>query len=241
MTATRLTGILFDVDETLFDRRRAQHLVLARLPGALPDLFGGLAPEALLAAWLRSDRETENHVYTVVGDTRASRNLRSAAFLRLLDLDETRADAVTDAYLQIYPTVDAPMADAVAVVAECARRLPVGVVSNAFPDVQYRKLDTLGLRSFFRCIVLSEEYGGPRKPAPQIFLHGCQQLGTEPATTLHVGDSWAHDIVGARGAGLVPCGLNPEGAPPPEGETAPDWEIRALAQLVERLDRPTLA
>jgi len=234
----RVDGILFDVDETLFDRRRAQTQVLAALPRALPDLLDGVALADLQAAWSRSDRETENHAHDVAGNLRATRNARSALFLRILGLDEARADDVTAAYLELYPTVDAPVDGAAETVAACARRWPLGIVSNAYPDVQYRKLATLGLTGFFRCVVLSEEYGGPRKPAPQIFHHGCQRLGTEPGTTLYVGDSWANDVVGARDAGLLTCWLNRAGDPPPPGETAPAWELRHLGELLERLDAP---
>lgn len=227
--ALRIEALLFDVDETLFDRRRAQILVVERFPESLPDLFGDVPADRLHEAWDRSDRETENHVATT-SDTRASRNVRSALFLRLLDRPEEAADRVTDAYLDIYPTVDAPVDGAAEVVAACAELLPVGVVSNAYPDVQRRKLETLGLRHHFRCIVLSEEYGGPRKPAPEIFLHGCEQLGSDPATTLYVGDSWGNDVIGARTAGLIPCWYNPASTPVPDGHEAP-LQLRSLRVL----------
>ena len=226
-----LSAVLFDVDETLFDRERAQGLVLDRLPAALPDLFGDMAQERLHEAWVQSDRETENHVYTV-SDLAESRRMRSAVFLRILDMDQTHADTVTGFYLETYPTVPSPMAGAAEVVAACAAQLPVGVVSNAYPDVQYGKIETLGVRHHLRCVVLSEEYGGPRKPAAEIFLHGCELLGSQPATTLYVGDSFGNDVVGALGAGLIPCWYNPRQLPAPEGETLPRFQLRTLRELL---------
>jgi putative hydrolase of the HAD superfamily len=234
MTLPAIGAILFDVDETLYDRRRAQRLVLERLPAALPEPFGDISLEAVWEAWQQSDRQTENHVFTVI-DIRASRNMRSAIFLRLLGICETHANAVTDFYLETYPTVAAPIDGAVEVVSACAARLPVGVVSNAYPDVQYGKLETLGLRHHFGCIVLSEEYGGPRKPAARIFLRGCELLGSQPASTLYVGDAFGNDVIGARGAGLIPCWYNPRKLPPPEGETAPEFQLRTLRELLALL------
>lgn len=227
-------AILFDVDETLFDRRRAQQLVLERLPVCLPEIFGGIAFETLLAAWQESDRETSDHKYTV-DDILASRNVRSAVFLRILGLSDRHTEAVTGFYLNTYPTVSAPIAGAAEVVAACVARLPVGIVSNAYPDVQYGKLETLGVRHLLQCIVLSEEYGGPRKPAAEIFLRGCELLGTAPSSTLYVGDSFANDVIGARVAGLLPCWYNPQGLQPPEGEAAPEYELQAMSDLLQLL------
>lgn len=222
-------AVLFDVDETLFDRRLAQRLVLRRMRDALPELFAQLGPDALEAAWLRSDRETENHVYTT-SDIRASRNLRSALFLRLLGLPEEAADRVTDFYVQTYPGVSAPMDGATEVVAACAARLPVGIISNAFPDVQYRKLDSLGIRPHLACVVLSEEFG-VRKPDPAVFLHTCGLLDVAPARCVYVGDSFTNDVAGARAAGLVSCWLNPRRVATPEGQAAADLEVASLREL----------
>lgn len=229
VTPRAIDAVLFDVDETLYDRTLAQQRVLARLGEARSDLFGGFAASDLERAWLQSDRETENHAYTWP-DIRASRNLRSAIFLRLLGLSAQLADEVTEFYVDTYPTVPAAVDGAAQVVAACAARVPVGVVSNAFPDVQYRKLDTLGLRGYFRCIVLSEEFGA-RKPDPTLFLEGCRLLGVVPGRCLYVGDSYANDVVGARAAGLVSCWYNPRGEPPPPGQSAPDLALRSLAEL----------
>ncbi len=233
-TEVEIGAILFDVDETLYDRERAQRLVLERLPAALPELLGQVDFDTLWQAWQLSDLQTSDHKYTVA-DIRTSRNVRSAAFLRALGLSEDDTEVVTDFYLKTYPTVSAPISGAAEVVTACARRLPVGVVSNSYPDVQYGKLETLGLRHHFHCIVLSEEYGGPRKPAAEIFLRGCELLGVPPAATLYVGDSFANDVIGARGAGLIPCWYNPQGQQVPVGEMAAAFQLTEMRQLLELL------
>lgn len=227
-----ISAVLFDVDETLYDRKLAQQLVLKRLPVALPKLFGDVDFDVLWDAWVASDRETTDHKYTVA-DIRTSRNVRSSAFLRILGLPTEHTDTVTDFYLETYPQTAAPIDGAVQVVSACVDRLPTGVVSNSYPDVQYGKLQTLGLRHHFRCIVLSEEYGGPRKPAPEIFRKGCELLGSQPAETLYVGDSFDKDVIGARGAGLIPCWYNPDQLPTPEGQAAAEVQLRKLEDLLE--------
>ena len=232
----RYAGVLFDVDETLYDRRGAQHRILRDLVAQLPELFGGLTQNEVEAAWAESDRQTADHAMTTTS-IEASRDARSALLLKLLGRPEARARAVSAAYVEAYRRTAAPIAGAAETVRRCARHLPVGIVSNAFPDVQYHKIDSLGVRELFRCILLSEEVG-VRKPAPAIFAEGCRLLGTAPGETLYVGDSYGNDVVGARDAGLVSCWFNPGGAPLEPGNARPDVEIRGLNELGEVLGLP---
>ncbi len=61
-----------------------------------------------------------------------------------------------------------PVPGAVSVVKELSGRFRLGVISNGSPDVQYRKLEAIGLGGIFACVLLSEEIG-IRKPDPRIF------------------------------------------------------------------------
>ncbi len=47
------------------------------------------------------------------------------------------------------------------------------------------------------------------KPDPAIFTHALSVMGCRPERTLHVGDMYFADIVGARGAGLPAVLLDP--------------------------------
>lgn len=50
---------------------------------------------------------------------------------------------------------------------------------------------------------------GVAKPDPRIFDFALRSLGTDPARTLHVGDSVHYDITGARAAGLAAVHFDP--------------------------------
>jgi putative hydrolase of the HAD superfamily len=224
-------AILFDVDETLFDRRRAQKIVLTQMQQRLPYLLGHASTDKIAEAWAASDRATENHIFND-GDIRRARDARSKIFLQELGQvpqDETTA-LVTDAYLELYAVVDAPIDGAHRAVEACRQAFRIGVVSNAYPDVQYRKLETLGLRQAFSCVVLSEEFG-KRKPDPTIFIEGCRLLQVEPTRCLYVGDSYANDVVGAAAAGLPCCWLNPTGAAA-QGTATATFEVKHLDGLL---------
>jgi dihydrofolate synthase/folylpolyglutamate synthase len=87
----------------------------------------------------------------------------------------------------------------------CLRRLrergfKLGVISNW--DQRLRPLlHALGLHNYFDTIVVSCEVGRC-KPHAAIFQAAAAQLGTPIQGILHVGDSAAEDIEGARRAGL---------------------------------------
>lgn len=52
---------------------------------------------------------------------------------------------------------------------------------------------------------------GYSKPDPRFFHHAIQRLGCDPKRTLHVGDMYFADVLGARAAGIHPVLLDPGG------------------------------
>jgi HAD superfamily hydrolase (TIGR01509 family) len=231
---TDLKAILFDLDDTLFDRQRAQLMVLDVIAREFSDVFAGVDRQAMVDAFLESDRITLLELYGDIPMVKNVRIRRAQVFLDLLGLDEAYADAIAELYVAAYPRSNAPIDGAVAVVEALAPKFQLGIVSNGAPDVQYRKLETLGLRQWFECIVLSEELG-IRKPDPRIFWHATGLLGREPEECLCVGNSYAADIVGGKKAGVRVCWFNPGGLRPAQVGVESDYEIRTLDEILEIL------
>lgn len=83
-----------------------------------------------------------------------------------------------------------------------ARGLKLVVVSNwdcSLPDV----LDGIGLLRLVDGVVTSAVVGAA-KPEPLIFQTALAAAGCEAAAAVHVGDSVAYDVEGARRAGIRP-------------------------------------
>ena len=230
-----LKAILFDVDDTLFDRNGAQLMALDVIAREFRDLFAGIDWQDLVDAFLESDRLTTLAFYGNASMIRNVRVRRAQVFLDLLGLDGAHANALAALYVEAYPRMNAPVDGAVALVEALAPRFQLGIISNSLPDVQYQKIETLGIRHFFECVVLSEEFG-VRKPDPAIFWHATGLLGWEPDECLYVGDSYTADVVGAKRAGLSVCWFNPGGLHPPQDSVECDFEVRALAQVCEILN-----
>jgi putative hydrolase of the HAD superfamily len=95
-----------------------------------------------------------------------------------------------------------------------------------------RKLREVGLRDLFAGVVDSAVVG-VEKPDPRIFAHALAASGRAPERTMHVGDFYAIDVVGARRAGLHAALLDPHG----------DWGDVDCARFrdVEGLARAILA
>ena len=233
MTA-KLRTVFFDIDDTLFDRNRAQRGILHLIIRELRDVFVGIDEKRIVDAFLESDRVTTQEYETGIS-TDGLRTRRSKLFLSFLGLSEGYADKITAMYVNLYPTVDAPVRDAKSVIETLAGRFQLGVISNGLPDVQYRKLETLDIKHLFDCIVLSEELG-IRKPDPELFWHATSMLGREPEECLYVGDSYDDDVVGAKRAGMKACWFNPHGFPASQLDTKPEFEIHALDEILEFLD-----
>ena len=107
--------------------------------------------------------------------------------------------------------------------------LKLAVASNANGVIR-RSFDRAGLTGYFDAICDSH-LEGVEKPDPRFFRIVVDRLGGRPETTLHVGDLYHVDIVGARSAGLRAILVDPH-----DLYGAFDVEcVRSLGELADRL------
>jgi len=123
------------------------------------------------------------------------------------------------------------VADALAALRAAGLRLVV--VSNADGTVE-RGLTRAGLRGLLD-VVIDSHVVGFEKPDPRIFAHALAGSGASPDNTLHVGDLYAADVVGARAAGVHALLLDPhDDWPPVDCARLPDVPALARAILAAR-------
>jgi len=123
---------------------------------------------------------------------------------------------------------EAALAESRAILAGLARRYRLGVVSNFYGNVA-RILSDAGFAPLL-AVVADSTHVGAMKPDRRIFEHALQALGTAPADTLHVGDSYERDVCAAGAVGLRTAWLV---APDrrPAGGTQADLLIASLGEL----------
>jgi putative hydrolase of the HAD superfamily len=111
-----------------------------------------------------------------------------------------------------------------------ARGLKITIVSNSNGKLRVL-FDRLALAGCVDCMLDSHDEG-VEKPDPRFFDLALERSGARRETTIHVGDLYHVDVVGARNAGLRgvlldEAGLYPEVDCP---------RVRTLTELVERIE-----
>ena len=103
----------------------------------------------------------------------------------------------------------------------------LGIVSNWSWNLRER-VTQAALDGFFE-VVWASAYAGCNKPHPGIFFQALLQMDVSAGRALYVGDSYAHDVVGARNADLDVVLLDRKGA-----ANEPDCDV--ISDLWELLD-----
>ena len=103
----------------------------------------------------------------------------------------------------------------------------LAVASNANGVLQ-RAFERVGLTPYFHSICDSF-IEGAEKPDPRFFRMVQQRCGGRPETTVHVGDLYHVDIVGARNAGLHAVLIDPQ-------DLYRDYDVTRVKNLGELVD-----
>lgn len=122
--------------------------------------------------------------------------------LRQVGVDNPQLAAEYSAlFFQIIPTKEKLMPHAKEVLDYLAPRYHLYILSNGFRELQSRKMQSAGIDSYFRRVVLSEDLL-INKPHAELFYFALSSTQSELKESLMIGDSWDADIVGAEGVGM---------------------------------------
>ena len=242
-TAVKINGILFDLGGTLFSYSRGKEMgrnifETARVLGI------EAAPREIGRAW-RASSESVMRSF-------ASRDyyLHRDLFLDTLDAFAANFGAtVTDAIAEDFHARQRDtVVNNLAIRSDCletlgslkSRGLYLAIVSNIDDDY----LDPLVERNGLDRVLddwTSSEGARSCKPHGAIYEHALKKGDLDRAETLFVGDSLQHDIAGASSVGMRSARIVEEGVETPltaglKITAQPDFEIRALAELVAIVD-----
>lgn len=117
-------------------------------------------------------------------------------------------DAIESGFSQ--PGVIRPYPEVLEVLAALGERgYRLGIVSNWSWNLRDRVIQA-GLDGHFD-LVWASAYAGCNKPNPDIFRQALARMGVARERAVYVGDSYAHDVVGARNAGVDVALLDRDG------------------------------
>ncbi len=232
MTNAGQALLFFDLDDTLVDHRGAEEAAQEETFERFPDVFAGLSFEE----WLATYRTLNRSFWDAYGRGEIGREvLQHRRFrdpLRALERDSARAGEVGEFYLLRYREHWTLVEGAEELLAAAVGLGVVGLLSNGFKEQQHRKIRRFELDRWARVVILSEDVGA-MKPDRRIFEAAAKAAGAEAAGAvnrspcIYVGDSYPHDVVGARNAGWLPILYNPSGSTVPE----PVAEVRSLREV----------
>lgn len=218
-------NVFLDLDNTIFDFTKAEHLALAKTLRQL-----GLEPtEAVLNRY--SEINLAQWKLLELGKiTREQVKCRRFRFL----FEELGATASEVEAARIYEHLLGQghyyMEGAEALLEALRGKYRLYLASNGTTSVQQGRLASAGIADVFDGIFLSESIGA-EKPSEQFFACCFSQIPDfHREETVMVGDSLTSDIRGGINAGIRTIWFHPQDGPN-TSEIQPDYEIRQLAEL----------
>lgn len=219
MPSTPVDTVLFDLDDTLctYARPAADHL---------DEAFEAVGVDPFFTAEGYLDRYKE-----FTDEASTVEELRSTAFETFAaeaGHDPAVGRRVADAFCEARDHRNVDPLPGLEAALDALADHRVGVVTNGPPGMQNQKLAALGLDDAFEVVVHAGWEGMPAKPEPDPFHHALDHLGSAPERTVHVGDSLASDVAGAREAGLQAAWLRQHDDDP---DPTPDYTLDSLHDL----------
>lgn len=196
--------IFFDLDDTLFDFSRASLFSLRKLwdeQDLLRSKF--TSAESFIDEYhIHNSRMWYLHERGEI----TSEFLKEERFRLTIAPDRTDEDIRTisrmlnDRYLYLLGECNAPCEGAEVLLKNLSKKYLIGVLTNGFNEVQYRKLKNSGLDRYIQRVVISDEIG-VQKPDSRLFRYAESETGANAETTIMIGDNPNNDIQGALDAG----------------------------------------
>ncbi|MGV3538710.1 MAG: YjjG family noncanonical pyrimidine nucleotidase [Rufibacter sp.] len=157
--------------------------------------------------------------------------LREKRFVKCLTgLGVAEADVpegLGEAFTTICPTKTAVFPFTHDVLGYLKEKYVLHIITNGFKDVQYIKMKSSGLDTYFSEVITSECINCT-KPDKRIFQHALQRAGVTAQESLMIGDSLEADILGAMNAGMDAVFFNPEKKKP---RLRPTYVVSCLSEL----------
>jgi 2-haloalkanoic acid dehalogenase type II len=215
-------AIIFDLDETLTDRRAAIDSFIEQL---IARYFPDSDKDAQLMIAKRF-KEADQSGY------RDKQEVYEMLVQHLQWVNPPTADEYLTFFREAIPLCIQPMDQLFPVLRHLkSKGLRLGIITNGTVQVQEGKIRQLGISEYFDSIVISEE-AGVKKPDPRIYMRALNLLNVLPSETWFVGDHPHNDIIGAAQCGIKPIWFTRDGNWDYSEEVKPYRTIHRLEDLI---------
>lgn len=196
--------IFFDLDDTLFNFSKSSLISLRKLweeEAVIGDRYE--SAESFIDEYhIHNSRMWELHESGKI----TSEFLKAERFRLTIAPDRKDEDiirisrALNDRYLYLLGECNEACEGTEEILKNLSKRYLIGVLTNGFTEVQYRKLRSTGLDRYIQRVVISDEIC-IQKPDVRLFRYAERETGATMETTLMIGDNPKNDIQGALDAG----------------------------------------
>ena len=199
-------AILFDLDDTLFDHRRASALALTAMHAAhAPDLaFERFACKHAEVLEIFHARFLAGE-FTLDQARVARMQALFSAFDRQINI--ATAEGAARLYREQHQANRSLVSGATELLDALHDHCRLGIVTNNSTAEQIEKLRALNIASYFDAVVISEDVG-VYKPDPKIFAIALDRIDVAAQDAVFIGDNWTSDIVGALNVGMAAVWLD---------------------------------
>ena len=234
---------MFDMDDTIFDHARACRSALRAV--RRDEAFLRSVPlDELYATYDRLLTGTHRAVLKGRTTPTEARRTRWELLARRYGGPQGREEVLrlTRSYRRAYLNEKRTVPGAPEVLRRIHGATIVAVVTDNVAHEQNRTLRSLGVRQYVDHLIASADLGAP-KPHPAVFRTALRRAGVAPQDAVMVGNSWAHDVLGARKAGVPAIWFNRFHLPRPEGPPVLEVDrflpVGRFVRLLAEASRPS--
>jgi putative hydrolase of the HAD superfamily len=200
-----LTGIkhlFFDLDDTLWDHEKNAAKALGKI---FAELNLGVYLQVDFSEFFKIYREVNYELWSLYYKKQISKELMRGkrfndVFKRFGFEDPELASQLGSAFSQRGPLGKILKENCLETLSYLQTRYDLHIISNGFSEHQHVKIDSCGLRPFFKHILISDEHQ-LIKPEIAFFRLAEKLAGADPSECVMIGDSIESDIAGAINAG----------------------------------------
>ncbi|WP_407355736.1 HAD family hydrolase [Methanolobus sp. WCC5] len=216
----KIKGIIFDMDNTLFDFVEAKMIACTEVVGFL----GTGDPEELFGYFRRKKHGFENpeniRDYMVDNDIQPLEK-----YEQCIHIYETRKLR----HIILYPRVKETLEELKKM------GLLLGIVTDASSHNARKRLERLGIGKLMHSLT-AHDMTGTKKPSPEPFIYALKTMGLSPGEVIFVGDSLRRDIAPSKKLGMLTAyaayGDRNSAADRVTGMERPDHTINDFAEIL---------
>lgn len=199
----QLKWVFIDLDDTLWDftanSANALHILYHRVP-VLQQLYADYSEYDEAYHFKNAELWNLYHHGEITQEFLKIERFRWLLCRKNIECTVEEALRQNDLYLSILGEQTLLVDGAVELLEYLSKRYLIGIISNGFLNIQYKKLYATDLNKYIQRMIVSDEIG-IQKPDRRIFDYALSETGVDSDEVIFIGDNPDADIKGAIQAG----------------------------------------